>query len=41
MTPEQERHIDTIRKSAFPSPSPFGPEYERQRIREAYELLNG
>jgi len=41
MTPEQERHIGTIRKSAFPSPSPFGPEYERQRIREAYELLNG
>ena len=33
--------MDTIRKTAFPTPSPFGPEYERQRIREAYELLNG
>ena len=32
MTPEQGRHIDTIRKSALPTPSPFGPEYERQRI---------
>jgi len=25
----------------LPTPSPFGPEYERQRIRKAYELLNG
>jgi len=37
---EQERHIDTIRKSAFPSPSPFGVEWEKQRATEAYALIH-
>jgi hypothetical protein len=40
MTPEQERYIDTIRKAAFPTPSLFGVEWEKQRATEAYTLIH-
>ena len=34
-----DRYMETLRKRAFPTPSPFGVEWEKQRVIEAYTLI--
>ena len=34
-----EWFIVTLRQRAFPTPSPFGVEWEKQRVTEAYNLI--
>jgi hypothetical protein len=34
-----DRFMETLRKRAFPTPSPFGVEWEKQRVIEAYNLI--
>ena len=40
MSAAREQHMDTIRKAAFPTPSPFGVEWEKQRATEAHTLIH-
>jgi len=40
MSAAREQHMDTIRKAAFPTPSPFGVEWEKQRATEAHTLFH-
>jgi len=35
-----DRFMETLRKRAFPTPSPFGVEWEKQRVIEAYTLIS-
>ena len=32
--------MDSLRKAAFPTPSPFGVEWEKQRATEAHTLIH-
>ena len=34
-----DRYMECLRKMAFPTPSPFGVEWEKQRVIEAYTLI--
>ena len=34
-----EWFIVTLRQRAFPTPSPFGVEWEKQRVTEAYSMI--
>ncbi len=34
-----DRYMETLRERAFPTPSPFGVEWEKQRVTEAYTLI--
>ncbi len=34
-----ERYMECLRERAFPTPSPFGVEWEKQRVAEAYTLI--
>jgi hypothetical protein len=34
-----DRYMETLRQRAFPTPSPFGVEWEKQRVIEAYTLI--
>ena len=34
-----EWFIETLRERAFPTPSPFGVEWEKQRMIEAYNMV--
>jgi len=34
-----ERYMETLRKRAFPTPSRFGVEWEKQRVFEAYTMI--
>jgi len=34
-----DRYMETLRERAFPTPSPFGVEWEKQRVAEAYTLI--
>ena len=36
MSAVREQHMDSLRKAAFPTPSSFGVEWEKQRATEAY-----
>jgi len=35
-----DRYMETLHKRAFPTPSPFGVEWEKQRVIEAYTLIS-
>jgi len=34
-----DRYMETLRQRAFPTPSPFGVEWEKQRVTEAYSMI--
>ncbi len=34
-----DRYMETLRKRAVPTPSPFGVEWEKQRVFEAYTMI--
>jgi hypothetical protein len=34
-----DRYMETLRERAFPTPSPFGVEWEKQRVIEAFTLI--
>jgi hypothetical protein len=34
-----EWFIETLRERAFPTPSPFGVEWEKQRVSDAYSMI--
>ena len=34
-----DRYMECLRERAFPTPSPFGVEWEKQRVAEAYTLI--
>ena len=34
-----EWFIETLRQRAFPTPSPFGVEWEKQRVTEAFTMI--
>ena len=34
-----DRYMETLRQRAFPTPSPFGVEWEKQRVAETYTLI--
>ena len=34
-----DRYMECLRERAFPSPSPFGVEWEKQRVIEAYSMI--
>jgi len=34
-----DRYMETLRKRAFPTPSPFGVDWEKQRVIEAFTLI--
>jgi len=34
-----DQFMESLRKDAFPTPSPFGVEWEKQRVIEAYTLI--
>ncbi len=36
-----ERFVETLRQRAFPVASPFGVEWEKQRVIEAYTMVAG
>ncbi len=36
MSAARDQHMDSLRKAAFPTPSSFGVEWEKQRATEAY-----
>jgi len=40
MSALREQHMDSLRKAAFPTPSSFGVEWEKQRATEAYALIH-
>ena len=33
------RYMECLRERAFPTPSPFGVDWEKQRVTEAYTLI--
>jgi hypothetical protein len=35
-----DQFTESLRKAAFPAPSPFGVEWEKQRVTEAYTLIH-
>jgi len=35
----RDRYMETLRERAFPTPSPFGVEWEKQRVIEAFTLI--
>ena len=40
MSAAREQQMDSLREAAFPTPSPFGVEWEKQRSTEAYTLIH-
>jgi hypothetical protein len=34
-----DRYMETLRERAFPTPSPFGVEWEKQRVAETSTLI--
>ncbi len=34
-----DRYMETLRQRAFPTPSPFGVEWEKQLVTEAYSMI--
>jgi len=34
-----DRYMETLRKRAFPTPSPFGVDWQKQRVIEAFTLI--
>ena len=34
-----DQYMECLRERAFPTPSPFGVEWEKQRVAEAYTLI--
>jgi len=34
-----DRYMETLRQRAFPTPSPFGVEWEKQRVTEACSMI--
>jgi len=35
----KDRYMECLRERAFPTPSPFGVDWEKQRVTEAYTLI--
>ena len=34
-----DRYMESLRQRAFPTPSPFGVEWEKRRVTEAYSMI--